>query len=258
MKDSVLLPKIEIRNFTPVTPSGDYVTSKKTLKRLILEKISDIDEIKQKTLGKKLFLEVCFYLNDQTGMDGDSQKDLDNLLNVIFDVLPQHFSDEKNELIDGLGLIEDKSDYMIFETHVSKKFVNVHEKEGFDIEISEFKDENSPKPKITWGKRMDEKIFPKSNSSETRITKWIAIYGIIASAFFTFAGVLMGIGISFTTLGLSMQTEAFTIVNSNQTNSFFSSFGRSLIESGNNFLGFGIAVIILGVVFFIIVIIRER
>lgn len=88
MKGSVLLPKIEIRNFTPVTTAGDYVERKKTLKNVILEKISDIDKLKQQTMGKKLFLDVYFYLNAQTGIEGDLQKDLDNLLNAIFDVLP--------------------------------------------------------------------------------------------------------------------------------------------------------------------------
>ena len=81
-------------------------------------------------------------------MDGDSQKDLDNLLNVIFDVLPQYFTDENNQLIDGLGLIEGKSDYMIFETHVAKKFVKTHKEEGFDISIFEMVEKTSLLSKI--------------------------------------------------------------------------------------------------------------
>ena len=171
MKGTILLPKIQIRNFTPVTNAGDYVERKKYLKHVILEKIPDIDKLRQKTIGKKLFLEICFYLNDQTGIEGDTQKDLDNLLNAIFDVLPQYFTDEKNQLIDGLGLIEGKSDYMIFETLVSKQFVKTPQEEGFDIEISEI-NENSTTSKIkSVSERMDDKIFPKTNSKETRITK---------------------------------------------------------------------------------------
>lgn len=61
-----------------------------------------------------------FYLNEETGVDDDAQKDLDNLLKVVSDVLPQHFTDENNQPHVGLGLIEDKSDYMIFEINTSK------------------------------------------------------------------------------------------------------------------------------------------
>jgi len=260
MKGSVLLPKIEIRNFTPVTTAGDYVERKKSLKQIILEKIPDIDKLKQKTMEKKLFLDVCFYLNAQTGIEGDSQKDLDNLLNAIFDVLPQYFTDEKNQLIEGLGLIEGKSDYMIFETRVSKKFVNTHEEEGFDIEISEMVEENQsiPKTKKSLNKWMDDKIFPKTNSQETRTVKWVAIWGIIASAVFTLGGVLMGIGISFVTLGISMQSDSIAIVNSNQTNSILATFAGQLIENGNHFQSGGGIAIALGAIIMIFAIIRER
>ena len=137
MKGSVLLKKIEIRNFTPVTPAGDYVERKKALKKEMLDKIPDIEKIRQKTLGKKLFIDICFYLNDKTAEEGNSQKDLDNLLNLPFDVMPEHFTDEKNQPTEGLGLIKDKSDYMIFEIHAAKMFVNTHEEEGLDLEISE-------------------------------------------------------------------------------------------------------------------------
>lgn len=258
MKGSILLPKIEIRNFTPVTTAGDYVERKKSLKKVIFEKIPDIDKLKQKTMEKKLFLDVCFYLNAQTGIEGDSQKDLDNLLNAIFDVLPQYFTDEKNQLIDGLGLIEGKSDYVIFETLVSKKFVNTHEEEGFDIEISEMVENQSlPKTKSV-SKWMDDKIFPKSNSKETRTAKWIAIWGIFASAVFTLGGVLMGLGISFVTLGFSLQSDSIALVNSNQTNSILATFAGGLIENGNNFQTGGGIVIALGAIIMIIAIIRER
>ena len=133
-----MLPKIEIRRITPSTPAGNYVERKKELNKAILEKISNIDEVRQKSLGKKLHLTVCFYLNEETGEEGDVQKDIDNLLKVVSDVLPQQFHDEKNEPLEGLGLIEKKSDHMIFEISASKKFVSTHDEEGYDIEISEF------------------------------------------------------------------------------------------------------------------------
>lgn len=260
MKGSVLLPKIEIRNFIPVTSAGDYVEHKKSLKKIILEKISDIDELKQKTLGKKLFLDVCFYLNAQTGIEGDTQKDLDNLLNAIFDVLPQYFTDEKNQLIDGVGLIEGKSDYMIFETHVTKQFVKTHEEEGFDIEVSEMIEENKSLSKTKKRPRqwIDDKIFPKTNSKDIRITKWIAIWGIMASAIFTLTGVLMGIGISLSNLGFSIQKDVITINNSNQTNQVLSNLANSLIGNGNSFMNWGYAVIAIGAIVVVLAIIQER
>jgi len=138
MKGNVLLPKIKIRKLTPATPAGDFVERKKELNTAILAKISNIDELRQKTLGERLHLDVCFYLNEETGVEGDIQKDLDNLLKVVFDVLPQHFRDKNNERFEGLGLIEDNLDYMIFEINASKKFVKTHDDEGYDIEISEF------------------------------------------------------------------------------------------------------------------------
>jgi len=137
MKGHVLLPLIKIRKFTPLTDAGDYVENKKVVNKAILAEIPTIDELRQKTLGKKLYLDICFYLNDQTDEEGNTQKDLDNLLSVVLDVLPQHFSDEKNQPVEGLGLIEKKSDYMVFEILASKKFVQIHDDEGYDIEISE-------------------------------------------------------------------------------------------------------------------------
>ena len=142
MKGSILLKKISIRKFTPLTTAGDYVKNKKELKKIILDEIPNIEELRKKTLGEKLHLDICFYLNNQTTLEGNSQKDMDNLLKTVLDVLPQKFSDEDNELIDGLGLMEKKSDDMIFEIHALKKFVKTHEDEGYDIEISEIKEKS--------------------------------------------------------------------------------------------------------------------
>ncbi len=138
MKGNILLPKIEIRRITPATTAGYYVERKKELNKAILAEISNIDELRKKSLGERLHLTVCFYLNEETGEQGDVQKDIDNLLKVILDVLPQHFTDENNKPLEGVGLIEKKSDYMIFEINATKKFVKTHDDEGYDVEISEF------------------------------------------------------------------------------------------------------------------------
>lgn len=148
MKGHILLKKIQIRNFTPTTPAGDYVERKKSLRNEILGKIDNIEELRKDTIEKKLYLDVCFYLNAKTGMDGDTQKDVDNLLNVVFDVLPEYFTDEQNKPIEGIGLMSGKSDYMVFEVHSSKQFVNNHEDEGMDIEIYEWVEKTSLISKI--------------------------------------------------------------------------------------------------------------
>ena len=148
MKGHILLKKIKIRNFTPLTTAGDYVERKKSLRNAILGKIHNIEELRKNAMGKKLFLDVCFYLNDKTGIEGDTQKDIDNLLPVVFDVLPEHFSDERNHLIDGIGLMKKKSDHMVFEVHSIKQFVGEHEDEGMDIEIYEWVEKTSFSSKI--------------------------------------------------------------------------------------------------------------
>ena len=121
-----------------MTQAGNYVENKKTLKKILEAKIGNLAELRNKTLNTKMLLEICFYLNNNTTETGNWQKDLDNLLNVVFDVIPQHFTDEKNQDIDGLGLTEGKSDYMIHEVIAIKKFVDSREKEGIDIELSEW------------------------------------------------------------------------------------------------------------------------
>jgi hypothetical protein len=105
---------------------------------------------------------------------------------------------------------------------------------------------------------MDDKIFPKTNSQETRTAKWIAIWGIFASAIFTLTGVLMGIGMSFSVLGFSMQTDILTINSLNQTNPIFSNFASKLIENGNHFFNWGLIAMVIGAIIMVFVIIRER
>lgn len=147
---------------------------------------------------------------------------------------------------------------MIFETRVAKKFVNTHEEEGFDIEISEMVENQSlPKTKNV-SKWMDDKIFPKSNSQETRTAKWVAIYGIVASAIFSFGGVIIGVGMSFILFGFSMQLDPSTINNTNQTNPILFDFADRTIELGTKFLIWGPTVIFLGAIIITFAIIRER
>jgi len=66
-----------------------------------------------------------------SGVEGRANKDLDNLLKVVFDVLCEYM--DENEKNPGLGLM--KNDKMIFEVHATKKTVTMKKDEGLDIKI---------------------------------------------------------------------------------------------------------------------------
>ncbi len=95
-------------------------------------KLSDIQlRCKEKPLGVK----AIFYLLKST-MDGDSKKDLDNLLKILFDVLSYDMiQDNKDEDLRGLGFMKD--DEMVFEVRSSKSIVTTKDEMGFEISIYE-------------------------------------------------------------------------------------------------------------------------
>jgi len=129
------LLKLSIRGFEPKTYGKDDVQRKIDLRDLILKNIPNIKEIQTKCRGKQLALDVCFYLLESTGVEGRRKKDLDNMLKIFCDTLPDYLDqDRKNN---GVGLIEDKSDDLIFEIHCMKKLVSQESDEGIDFTISE-------------------------------------------------------------------------------------------------------------------------
>jgi len=134
--------KIKLRNFEPKTASSDVVNRKIKLKEEIERQTKNLDEIKDFCKNKKLSIIVRFNLYDGSEdeipqPEGRTQKDLDNLLKIVLDVLPEKMdADGKN---DGLGLIKRDYDYFVYEINSIKKIVTHKSKEGIDIEISEWK-----------------------------------------------------------------------------------------------------------------------
>ncbi len=134
--------KIKLRPFEPKTASSDVVNRKIQLKEEIERQTKNLDDIRDFCKNKKLSITVSFYLYDgsEDGIpqpEGRTKKDLDNLLKIVLDVLPEKMdTDGKN---DGLGLIKRDYDYLVYEIHSTKKIVFHPDEKGIDIEISEWK-----------------------------------------------------------------------------------------------------------------------
>jgi len=133
--------KIKLRNFEPKTASSDTVDRKRKLKDEIENSTKNLDEIRDFCKNKKLSITVRFYLYDGSEdeipqPEGRTKKDLDNLLKIVLDVLPEKMdTDGKN---DGLGLIKRDYDHLVYEINSIKKIVTHKREEGIDIEISEW------------------------------------------------------------------------------------------------------------------------
>jgi len=137
MSNSVLF-KVKVRNYIPLTAGhGDEVVRKEKL----LEKIHDFidtDSGKPKDcLDKKLSLTVRYNLYHDEKNPQRYEKDLDNLLKLLLDVLPQHMDNTPDPKPEGLGLLRDNDDKMFFEIHCNKILVEDEKDEGLDIEIKE-------------------------------------------------------------------------------------------------------------------------
>lgn len=128
------LGKISLRYFEPKTArSQKEVKQKKELKEEIEKKeIKKLPKIKKSCQGKTKFaIDVKFFLWDDSGVEGRTKKDLDNLLKVVFDVLAEYM--DSNKKYPGLGLMQ--NDKMISEVHATKKIVKKRKDEGLDIKI---------------------------------------------------------------------------------------------------------------------------
>lgn len=133
----MILFKTSVIGFEPKTagPSKNVVDRKEKLRDAILKTIEDPNVVKN-CRDKDLSLNVCFNLYKDPKQSKAYEKDLDNLLKILLDVLSEHMDNTLNRKA-GLGLIDDNHDYRIFEIHCSKKLVTDKTKEGLDIEISE-------------------------------------------------------------------------------------------------------------------------
>ena len=134
---------IPIRDFEPLTASSDVVNRKMRLKEKIIEDTKNLEEIRKFCQGEKLSIIVKFFLYDgsKDGIpqpEGRIKKDLDNLLKIVLDVLPEKMDSEGKN--DGLGLIKRDYDHMVYEIKSTKKIVYDKDEEGIDIVISQWTD----------------------------------------------------------------------------------------------------------------------
>lgn len=132
---------IKIRNFEPLTASSDVVERKKKLRDEIKNETKNLDEIKEFCQDKKLSITVRFFLYDgkkdeKPRPEGRTKKDLDNLLKIVLDVLPEKMDSEGKN--DGLGLIKKDYDHLVYEIKSTKKIVFKEKEEGIDIAISQW------------------------------------------------------------------------------------------------------------------------
>ncbi len=133
---------IEIRKFEPLTASSDVVARKIKLKETIEKDTKNLDDIRKFCQNKKLSITVRFFLYDgskdeEPQPEGRIKKDLDNLLKIVLDVLPEKMDSEGKN--DGLGLINKDYDDLVYEIKTTKEIVLKKDDEGIDIVISEWK-----------------------------------------------------------------------------------------------------------------------
>lgn len=127
---------IKVRRFPPVTSGKNVLQRKKDLRDAIRKQIGErkLKKVQERCRGKRLFLNVSYYLA-KTSESGRSQKDLDNLIKILFDVLPDYIaSHSKAKEFEGLGLIENDRD--IFKICCEKEIVDSDAAEGLDLMIS--------------------------------------------------------------------------------------------------------------------------
>ena len=128
--------KISITNYPPKTYGGGDLEKKKELRDLILAKISNLEEAKKQSRGKRLQADVCFNLYGETTEEGRKTKDLDNMLKIFCDTFPDYI--DRAKTTPGIGLMEDDRDDMFFRINCEKKLVSDETLEGIDFTISEY------------------------------------------------------------------------------------------------------------------------
>ncbi|MBC8502401.1 MAG: RusA family crossover junction endodeoxyribonuclease [Nitrosopumilus sp.] len=121
--------QIQIRGINPETASRNSTKRKRELKNAVIDEIrKKYSSYKKRTLGNEILVDV-HYLLYHSDATGDSKKDLDNLLKILFDVLKKDMGNEK-----GLGFITDDS--WIYEVKAKKTIINDPNKTGLDLKIS--------------------------------------------------------------------------------------------------------------------------
>ena len=134
-----MLGKISVRKFTPKTVKKGKETTirKKELQEAFVKQNKNLRELQDKCQGKKLSINVTFYLNQNTPDKSSYKKDLDNLLKILMDVIKEEMDDNEKKI--GLGLVVKNKDEEIFEIICHKEFVSNEDDEGIDLVVSEWK-----------------------------------------------------------------------------------------------------------------------
>jgi len=134
-----MLGKISVRKFTPKTvkKGKETTTRKKELQEAFVKQNKNLRELQDKCQGKKLSINVTFYLNQNTPDKSSYKKDLDNLLKILMDVIKEEMDDKEKKI--GLGLVVKNKDEEIFEIICHKEFVSNEDDEGIDLVVSEWK-----------------------------------------------------------------------------------------------------------------------
>jgi Holliday junction resolvase RusA-like endonuclease len=133
-----MLGNISVRKFKPKTVKKGKETTKrkKDLQEAFVQQNPNLSELQEKCKGKKLSINVTFYLNENTSDKTSFKKDLDNLLKILMDVIKEEMDDSEKKT--GLGLVIKNNDEEIFEIICHKKFVQSEDEEGIDLEVSEW------------------------------------------------------------------------------------------------------------------------
>jgi len=137
MSNSILF-KVQVRDYIPLTAGhGNQVIRKEKLLEKIQKSINADSGNPENCLDKHLSLNVCYNLYHEKNNPQRYDKDLDNLLKLLLDVLPQHMDNTPDPKPEGLGLMRDNQDKLIFEINCRKILVEDEAEEGIDIEINE-------------------------------------------------------------------------------------------------------------------------
>ena len=91
----------------------------------------NLPKIKELTEGRRLAIDVCYYLLE-SNESGKSKKDLDNLLKILLDVLSTNMKNGQ-DYSPGLGLVWD--DAFVYKIKCEKKENFKENMEGFDLRI---------------------------------------------------------------------------------------------------------------------------
>ena len=134
MRGQLLVPQISIRGFNPPTYGENDIVKKEALRDRILSTLPNAIVSRDACRGKLLSIMVQFYIAQKR--EQGSPKDLDNMLKIFCDTLPDYMDRKRTK--NGLGFVEDDNDHAIYEIRCSKEIVENETQEGMDIEVYEW------------------------------------------------------------------------------------------------------------------------